>query len=779
MKPRIALFILLIMTMPIIQAVAADEQDSIVTDSVRFERLAGLCELWGVVKYFHPYLAYKDIDWDEALIKTIPRVNKAVTSEDYKLAIEYLLAFLKDPNTYVVDDSYVTPRSKISDLPDDGDYPPVIRTEDSIAIIIANDSERFHKAMRSFEGYPLSLRHISRTSTGVIIDARCLNGPDLNNLDNRARYDLLEFDFPWLVSGLLQETYELPAIRRRTHYPFLEPQTPWSWSGFVYYNKEAYNPRVKDDTDPVPVVFIINEGSADLLPILSILQDKKMGAIVFEGPFDREGGIETYPVRLADDVIVDVRLTELVKSDGTESVHPDLVIPFTTDTTLLDCPPMKTAINIIKGHRVVPPVVGNILSPVVPRIHDKYLAEMLAPKLEYRLLALFRYWNVIKYFSPYHAEFGDSWDSDLIELIPIYEAADGEDTYEKAVAKSSGKLGSFDATFFADIANPIHECFPSFNVDFIEDKTVVTYIGTGDSLSQISRLNIGDIVLELDGEDIAEKRSQLADYFSSPTRQGVQQHINTNLLGSRHPSPVRIKVLKENGQIEQYEIPRHYGLPPSSNRNSYPIQFQKIGDDIRYMWLFAGRDISFKDSLEVIMQSKALIIDLRCDLYHLSQVGRRLASILAKDEVTAYLKRGIERQSPDLDSYAWSYLKELISPDEEYQYRGKVVVLIDASINGETERLCLCLDAATDVTIVGLPTYGDPGESESIHLPGDHVIGPVKYPRIDVRYPDDRPVFGIGIQPDILIEPTIDGIREGRDEILDAAIEFLEKELKK
>ena len=40
-------------------------------------RLAGLCKLWGAVKYFHPYLVYKDIDWDQALIETLPKVRQA------------------------------------------------------------------------------------------------------------------------------------------------------------------------------------------------------------------------------------------------------------------------------------------------------------------------------------------------------------------------------------------------------------------------------------------------------------------------------------------------------------------------------------------------------------------------------------------------------------------------------------------------------------------------------------------------------------------------------
>src|SRR6476659_4148319 len=35
------------------------------TEDARIARLIGLAKAWGTVKYFHPYLAYRDIDWDK------------------------------------------------------------------------------------------------------------------------------------------------------------------------------------------------------------------------------------------------------------------------------------------------------------------------------------------------------------------------------------------------------------------------------------------------------------------------------------------------------------------------------------------------------------------------------------------------------------------------------------------------------------------------------------------------------------------------------------------
>jgi C-terminal processing protease CtpA/Prc len=42
-----------------------------------------------------------------------------------------------------------------------------------------------------------------------------------------------------------------------------------------------------------------------------------------------------------------------------------------------------------------------------------------------------------------------------------------------------------------------------------------------------------------------------------------------------------------------------------------------------------------------------------------------------------------------------------------------------------------------------------------------------------VRWPDGRLLKDGGVQPDIEVVPTVAGLREGRDEVLDRAVAFL------
>jgi len=69
------------------------------------QRLIATARLWVTVEYFHPYLAYRDIDWEQALVKAIPKVRAAKDAAEYRTAISGMLDELHDPETHVGTDT--------------------------------------------------------------------------------------------------------------------------------------------------------------------------------------------------------------------------------------------------------------------------------------------------------------------------------------------------------------------------------------------------------------------------------------------------------------------------------------------------------------------------------------------------------------------------------------------------------------------------------------------------------------------------------------------------
>ncbi len=66
------------------------------------DRLIAVAKVWATVKYFHPYLADRPIDWDKALLDALPRIRSARDAAEYKTAMDAMLSVLGDPLTRVL-----------------------------------------------------------------------------------------------------------------------------------------------------------------------------------------------------------------------------------------------------------------------------------------------------------------------------------------------------------------------------------------------------------------------------------------------------------------------------------------------------------------------------------------------------------------------------------------------------------------------------------------------------------------------------------------------------
>lgn len=103
-------------------------------------------------------------------------------------------------------------------------------------------------------------------------------------------------------------------------------------------------------------------------------------------------------------------------------------------------------------------------------------------------------------------------------------------------------------------------------------------------------------------------------------------------------------------------------------------------------------------------------------------------------------------------------------------------MLIDESAISQAEHTCLFFESATDVTFIGTPTNGANGDVTNVVLPGNLTVN---FSGHNVRHTDGRQLQRVGIQPTLKVAPTIRGVSEGRDEILEAGVKYLQKNVKK
>ena len=109
-------------------------------------------------------------------------------------------------------------------------------------------------------------------------------------------------------------------------------------------------------------------------------------------------------------------------------------------------------------------------------------------------------------------------------------------------------------------------------------------------------------------------------------------------------------------------------------------------------------------------------------------------------------------------------------PPGAWVYRGKIVVLIDDRAISQAEHTCLFLAEAAGATFVGSPTHGTNGDVTTLRLPGGLRMW---FTGQEVRHADGSQLQRVGIKPDVVVRPTIAGVRAGKDEVLDRALAWL------
>ncbi len=105
-------------------------------------------------------------------------------------------------------------------------------------------------------------------------------------------------------------------------------------------------------------------------------------------------------------------------------------------------------------------------------------------------------------------------------------------------------------------------------------------------------------------------------------------------------------------------------------------------------------------------------------------------------------------------------------------YKGKIIVIVNEESQSNAEYTTMAFQSSPNVKVIGSQTAGADGNVSTIVLPGgisSWISG------IGVFYPDGTPTQRVGVKIDYPIKPTIKGITDGKDELLEKAISLLKK----
>ncbi len=399
--------------------------------------------------------------------------------------------------------------------------------------------------------------------------------------------------------------------------------------------------------------------------------------------------------------------------------------------------------------------------------NEEAYSSMKYPDAGFRLLCLYRYWNIINYYFPYKNLIEENWSDVLKEYISKFVDAGNELEYLLTTQSLIARIHDTHANIW-NYHYVLYKNkglnFAPVDITFIENKAVVTdYYDK--VLGEQSGLKKGDIIERINGksvEDIIKDLLPITPASNYPTQ---LRDIASSLLRT-NDTILNVTYKHENVSttipLECYSTDK---LNIFSKYNRKDTCFKLITPDIAYIYIGTLKNKYLKQILPEILKTKGLIIDFRS--YPSDAILSDLGNFLLPHKVEFMKVTGGSILTPGLFKMTMS---ESVGKRNKNYYKGKVIILVNETTQSSAEFHCMALRIAPQAKVIGSTTAGADGNVSEIYLPGGIKT---MMSGIGIYYPDGGETQRIGIVPDIEVKPTIKGITEGRDEVLEKAIELI------
>lgn len=692
------------------------------------QRLEDLGRIWIYLDLFDPYLTASPSDWDQALIDAIPAVRGAHDDATYIAALNTMLRRSGDPAARVVETATPVP------------LPQPLRRERGTWV--ADCSAMAHAVATG--AAPVQLAE-NVAANPTVVDCRNFTGnlPALHSV-------IAEI-------GRTRAPTILPAgsalVRSYNGFPSEDGAKSGGFAaGFGLTAKGSIAPTKKQPAK-TPLVFMIDTGlGATALPAIAALQSAGLARVVANGPVG--SGLATFKT---------ARLTVQI-SEGLYT-YPAGAVGFRPDATATPQNALTVAIAQLSARPSA--VLREPSLPPLQRPPRRYNAAGLPP-VEQRLLALYRFWGTIKYFQPYTKLMDRPWDTALAEYIPAMLTAVTRADYEAALLRLAARTQDTH-TNIAGLAAPPYGFAsgrPQIETRYIQGRLAVTEIVDKTLAPNISP---GDIIVAIDGTPVAALEQRLSPFIAASTPQAYRAALAARLLNGQPGSVAVLQVRGPTGRQRTVRLPRTDAARPTTPDPAWRM----LQGNVSYIDLARLARADADRALDELIEAKAIVFDLRGNPQGTAWVlGPRLALTNAPFPI-AQFRRPSYQGPPKHDALeaTWQAFADIERPSSApaRRYTGKIFALIDERTISQAEHTALFFKAAANVTLVGTPTRGTNGDVTALHLPGGLTL---RFTGHDVRRADGTQLQRVGIKPDVWVAPTLKGLRLGRDEVLEKALDL-------
>ncbi|WP_428225709.1 S41 family peptidase [Flavobacterium sp.] len=398
------------------------------------------------------------------------------------------------------------------------------------------------------------------------------------------------------------------------------------------------------------------------------------------------------------------------------------------------------------------------------QIQNEQEYSSLYPEKEYRLLALFQYWNIIEYFFSYKYQTDQAWKDVLPEMITKFIHAKDKIEFHLVLLELITKIDDSHGYLKSGL------CYGHFGTkkipvkyQYCQGKLLVNGF-LNESLAQNEDIRLGDVITHINGKSVDAIVASFSKYNPASNKAiKIRNAQRQNVFLRSNADRMTLTIEREQVRLEKkcrlYTKEEIKYVEEKVEKPKWELLPNHIG--LVHLGMLLKEDVP--QMFQELQNSKAIIFDAR---HYPNGTGHKINEYIASAPTVFWSKIGPDVNYPG--RFIWK--KDIKSGSyNPNAYQGEIVLLVNENSQSQAEFVAMILQAHPRVTTIGSQTAGADGDICRFKVAGFETC----FSGLGVFYPDGTETQRKGVKITMECKPTLQGLKANRDEVLERALLFL------